>query len=238
MFRQVARLREKGVAILFITHRLEEVFDIADRVRVFRDGSTSRPGRSPSTSEAIVREMVGRDLGEFFSRRPPTRSATCAVGRGLWDERRLRGVSFDVHRGEVLGFAGLVGAGAPTSDWRLFGIAPADAGEDRARRQAGRRSSRPEHGVGLGIAYLSEDRRKLGLYMPHIGGRQHHAAHPRPLHERSAASSSGLRNAPTPSHAQAAGDPDAELSTPVGKLSGGNQQKVMLAKWLNTDPGC
>ncbi|MDH5521116.1 MAG: sugar ABC transporter ATP-binding protein, partial [Acidimicrobiia bacterium] len=121
LFRQVQRLRELGVAVLFISHRLDEVFEIADRVSVFRDGRhiSSRP-IAEVTKDQMVREMVGRDPSEFFVRTPQAPGEVVLAVEGLGRRGVFRDVSFELRRGEVLGFAGLVGAGRTDIALALF----------------------------------------------------------------------------------------------------------------------
>jgi rhamnose transport system ATP-binding protein len=237
LFRQVRRLRQSGVAVVFITHRLEELFVIADRISVFRDGRriSTRP-TSEVTEESLVREMVGRDPSDFFSRvhQDPgeVRLEVDSLGRdGVFSD-----VSFDLRGGEVLGFAGLVGSGRTDIGLALFGVAPASEGSVRLDGKPVTIKS-PRQALELGIAYLSEDRRKLGLSMSQpVAANITLATLDRYTNglgllerakERADADAMGKRlDIRTPS-----------MATPVGLLSGGNQQKTMLAKWLNASPG-
>ena len=236
LFRQVDRLKESGVAVLFISHRLDEVFAIADRITVYRDGRHISTRLTPDTNEAlVVREMVGRELGDFFARTHTEGGEVALSVEGLGRRGVFSDVSFEVRHGEVLGFAGLVGSGRTDVALALFGIAPADAGEIRVSGRLVTIRS-PQDALELGIAYLSEDRRKLGLSMPQsvtanislpVMSRY---TGPGQLVDRSAEYEVAERfrvalSIRTPS-----------LDTPVDNLSGGNQQKVMLAKWLNTEP--
>ena len=166
LFRQVEQLRSAGVAVLFITHRLDEVFAISDRVSVFRDGRHISTWPVGETNETIaVKEMVGRDLGEFFVRTRHDLGDVALSVRNLGRSGVFSGVTFEVRHGEVLGLAGLVGAGRTDIGLALFGIAPADQGTvEIAGEQVTIRS--PQDAVRHGVAYLSEDRRKLGLSMP------------------------------------------------------------------------
>ena len=166
LFTQIRRLTDSGVAVLFISHRLDEVFEIADRVTVLRDGRriSSRP-RSEVTQGGAIREMVGRDMSEFFARTAHAPGEPVLEVEGLGREGAFSGVSFDLREGEVLGFAGLVGAGRTDVGLALFGIAPPDAGtvQLRGKRVA---AHSPRQALRAGIAYLSEDRRQLGLSLP------------------------------------------------------------------------
>jgi rhamnose transport system ATP-binding protein len=236
LFRLVSNLRDQGVAVLFIGHRLEEVLGIADRVTVLRDGKliSSRP-RSEVTIEQVIRDMVGRRVEEFFAKSDVQRGDLLMSVRGLSKENVFSDVSFDVYRGEVLGFAGLVGSRRTDVGLALFGVEPADAGQILLDgREVQIRS--PQQALQMGIAYVTEDRRQFGLSMP----------------------LSIAANITLPTLANylgalglirsAAEYADAEefrnrlsiradsVQVEVAKLSGGNQQKVVLSKWLNAKP--
>jgi rhamnose transport system ATP-binding protein len=236
LFALMRTLRGQGVAILFIGHRLEEVLKVADRVSVLRDGKlvSSKP-RSEVTSGGIIRDMVGREIESFFAKSAVQRGDLLMSVRSLTKENAFHDVSFDVYRGEVLGFAGLIGARRTDVGLALFGVEPADAGkvilegEERTIRS-------PRQALQLGIAYLTEDRRQFGLTMPmsivsNIS---------LPMLRRYL---TGLGLIKQRDEAAIAEEYRQRLSirTPsvrgvVEMLSGGNQQKVMLSKWLNTRP--
>jgi len=230
-------LAGQGVAVVYISHRLEEVFRLADRVTVMRDGRhiSTRP-MAEVTSETLISEMVGRDASEFFARAGGhARPDVALSARGLGRTGAFQGVNFELRAGEVLCFAGLVGARRTDVGLALFGVAPATEGEIEIAGAPARIAS-PADAMARGLAYVSEDRRKLGLAMPmsiaanitlpvlgrYLGGFglvRHEA-------ERETAERFRRRlNIRT-----------SDVESPVGALSGGNQQKVMLAKWLNTEP--
>jgi rhamnose transport system ATP-binding protein len=236
LFRQVHQLRDSGVAVLFISHRLDEVFEIADRVSVFRDGRhVATHVRDEVTRAQLIAAMVGRQTSDFYARHDHHAGEVVLRVRDLGRTGKFSGVSFDVRPGEVLGLAGLVGAGRTDVALALFGIAPAETG---AIELDGRpvEIATPRQALDLGIAYLSEDRRHVGLSMP-----QSVTANITLPSLRRYVSTLGLVDG-------AAERSDAErfrrqlsirtagLSQPVGLLSGGNQQKTMLAKWLNAEP--
>jgi rhamnose transport system ATP-binding protein len=236
LFKQIRRLTDDGVAVLFISHRLDEVFEIADRVTVLRDGRfiSSRP-KAEMTQGLAIREMVGRDMADFFVRNPQPAGDVVLRVDGLGREGAFHDVGFELRAGEVLGFAGLVGAGRTDVALALFGIAPPDAGvvELDGRRLSPRS---PRQALRAGIAYLSEDRRALGLSLPQsitanitLATLRKYVTRLRLLDSRAEREvASRFRDKltiRTPS-----------LDTPVEHLSGGNQQKTMLAKWLNAQP--
>ncbi len=236
LFKLVNTLREQGVAILFISHRLEEVFEIADRVTILRDGKfISSAPRQTVTSEGAIQDMVGRKIEDYFAKQQSSLGEKILSVRHLSKENTFADINFDIHQGEVLGFAGLVGAGRTDVGLALFGIEPADSGEIIVQGQSVTLHS-PEQALKLGLAYVTEDRRQLGLTMPlsittnitlpmlqayttALGLVKRKA-------EAETAEQHRLRLAiRTPS-----------IHLEVGKLSGGNQQKVMLSKWLSTRP--
>ena len=236
LFKLVRDLRDKGVAILFVSHRIEEVFEIADRVTVFRDGRliSTRP-REDVTPRSAIADMVGREIGLLQPRLPVKKGDLVLSVRGLGREGVFQGVNFDVHRGEVLGFAGLVGAGRTDVGLALFGVKPASTGSISLKGET-RTIRSPREAMANGIAYLSEDRRQLGLSLPtSIAANISLPVLKRYLNrlglvktamERTTAEDFRRRlTIRTPS-----------VDLPVALLSGGNQQKVMLSKWLNTHP--
>jgi rhamnose transport system ATP-binding protein len=236
LFRLVRRLRDQGVAVLFISHRLDEVFGLADRITIFRDGRhiSTRP-RAEITQVLAIREMVGREVSEFFAGQTHQPGAVVLGARGLSRAHAFHDLQFDLHAGEVLGFAGLVGARRTDVGLALFGIAPATSGELVLDGRPVRIRS-PQQALRAGIAYVSEDRRQLGLSLPQsltanvtlatLRRYLNALGLLRPAAEREAAEAFRQRlHIRTPS-----------LDQPVGQLSGGNQQKTMLAKWLNAQP--
>jgi rhamnose transport system ATP-binding protein len=203
---------------------------------VLRDGKLiSSKMRSEVTQESAIRDMVGRELSEFFSKSQTRRGELVLSVRGLSKENVFRDINFEIHAGEVLGFAGLVGARRTDVGLALFGIEPAEQGEIILKGQRVVIQS-PEQALKLGIAYVTEDRRGLGLTLPmsivtnitlpmlreYLG----QWGLVRQRDEVATAEQYRQRfNIRTPS-----------VFLEVGKLSGGNQQKVMLSKWLNTHP--
>ena len=236
LFKLIRSLRDNGVSILFIGHRLEEVLELADRVTVFRDGCwiSSKP-REEITVEDVIRDMVGRDIDEFFVKELTERGDLLMSVRGLTKANVFRDINFDAYRGEVLGFAGLIGSRRTDVGLALFGIAPADNGKIILRGKKVELKS-PQQALMEGIAYASEDRRKLGLIMP----MSICSNITLPLLKKYL-DSFGLikRNyeekiANTFKERLKIMAPTVQVS--VEELSGGNQQKVMLSKWLNASP--
>lgn len=236
LFRQVRRLAASGVAVLFVSHRLDEVFELSDRITVFRDGQHISTKPVEDVSEvSLIRDMVGRELSDFFHRTSHAPGEIALSVEGLGRQGAFHSVSFELREGEVLGFAGLVGSGRTEVAESLFGIWPAEEGVIRRRSEIVEIHS-PREAMDHGIAYVSEDRRRLGLSLPQsvtsnitLAGLRSFVTRwrlvDREAERRTADTYRGRLGIRTPS-----------LSTPVGDLSGGNQQKVMLAKWLDVKP--
>ena len=236
LFRIVHTLRQQGVAILFISHRMEEVFDIADRVTILRDGRwISTTSRAELTPASAIRQMVGREVQELFRRSRREPGPILLAVRGLCREGAFQDVSFDLRAGEVLGFAGLVGARRTDVGLALFGIAPADGGEIEL---GGTRVvvTNPRDAMGLGIAYSTEDRRQLGLVMPlSIAANISLPSLPRFLSPTGMVRRAEER-ATAEIFRQRLSIRAPSVETPTSSLSGGNQQKVVISKWLETNP--
>ncbi|MFM0757344.1 sugar ABC transporter ATP-binding protein [Paraburkholderia strydomiana] len=236
LFELVRELRNKGVSILFVSHRMEEVFELSDVITVFRGGrvASSRP-RAEVTPRSAITDMVGREIGLFEARPTVARSETLLSVRELTRPGVFENINFDLRRGEVLGFAGLVGAGRTDVALALFGIAPAASGTIVLQGKHLKIDS-VQHAMANGIAYVSEDRRQLGLLLdksisenitlPNLEHFLNRFGLVDRKKERATAESFRERLAiRTPS-----------IDLPVSKLSGGNQQKVMLSKWLEMHP--
>ncbi|GGE10993.1 ribose import ATP-binding protein RbsA [Aureimonas endophytica] len=239
LFEVIAGLKAAGIAVIYISHRMEEVYRLSDRVSVLRDGAfVGSLDRGELSADRLVSMMVGRDLSSFYKkehRAPQADRRTVLAVRGLGDGRRVRDCSFDVFAGEVLGIAGLVGSGRTELARLVFGADRATGGtvELDGRPLA---LATPRDAIDAGIAYLTEDRKGLGLFLDmsladnvNIGviGRD--------------AGRGGLRDfAKARARAE---DAVKRLSIRtrgtrinVGALSGGNQQKVLLARLLETRP--
>jgi rhamnose transport system ATP-binding protein len=235
LFAIVRSLRERGVAIVFISHRLEEVSAIADTVTVLRDGLhvTTRPASELSRAE-IVRLMVGRSLEQLYPKEDAQIGDVVLRAEGLGRRGVFAGVSFELHRGEIVGLAGFVGAGRTEVARSIFGIDRLDAGRLWVDGRPFRPRS-PRGALRRGVAYLPEDRLTQGLIQPlSVSVNTSLAILPqltpagilRPRAERALSSRfmEQLRiKAKSPAQV-------------VRSLSGGNQQKVVLAKWLATEP--
>ncbi len=235
LFGVVRTLREHGSAVLFISHRLDEVFTICDTVTVMRDGAVVHDAPiAEMTPDELVKRMVGRELTTLF----PKQDAT--VGEPVLEVHRLTregvffDISFDVRAGEIVALAGLVGAGRSEVARAIFGIDKADAGhvEVSGQRLA---AGRPLAAMRAGIGFVPEDRRQQGLVMDLSIARNTALTRLRAL-SRGGLISSGAEHSLAREWAARLQLKFHRLEDSVGTLSGGNQQKVVLGKWLATDP--
>jgi rhamnose transport system ATP-binding protein len=235
LFDVVRTLRDEGAAVLFISHRLEEVFAVCQRVTIMRDGRFVRTDPIEDlTVDAIIRSMVGRDLSALFPKTLTDRGEPVLQVERLTREGVFTDVTFDVHAGEIVALAGLVGAGRSEVARAIFGIDRRDAGTVRIQ---GRElaSGSPVAAMDAGIGFVPEDRRQQGLVMDL--GIDHNVALAslarlgrygliRRSAERALAAEWAVRLQLKYGH----------LANPAWTLSGGNQQKVVLAKWLARKP--
>ena len=230
-------LKARGVAIVYISHRLDEVFKIADRVTVMRDGRhISTKPIAEVTPDGMVRDMVGRAVDQFAVKTAANEHGDVLLKvRNLGRDGIFHEVNFDLHRGEVLCFAGLIGSRRTDVGLALFGVQPATAG----RVQIGERDvtiDSPQKAMQLGIAYVSEDRRKLGLAMAMPIFANMSLPSLAKFLGRFGMIDRKAEHAMAEAYRQQLIIRSPNVTTDVGKLSGGNQQKVMLAKWLETKP--
>jgi ribose transport system ATP-binding protein len=235
LFRVVRQLRDEGVGIVYISHRMDELQQIADRVTVMRDGRTVDTVAMADTSVAgIIHKMVGRSL-EASLRGTPPRTSTNEVAldvRGLTRGTAVRDVSFQVRKGEILGFAGLMGAGRTEVARAVFGADRADAGEVRVHGRAVRIRS-PRDAVAAGIGYLSEDRKQFGLATA-MDVQTNIAMTALPL-KLGTFIDQAAEAATAADYVRRLDIRASSTALPVRLLSGGNQQKVVIAKWLLRD---
>jgi rhamnose transport system ATP-binding protein len=236
LFKLTRSLRDQGVSILYISHRMEEVFEIADRITVFRDGRriSSLP-REEITKEKVIRDMVGRKIEDFFAKSKEKRGELLMSVRDLKKANVFSDINFDVYRGEVLGFAGLIGSRRTDVGLALFGVEPAGSGEIVLHGKAEKIRS-PEQALRLGIAYLSEDRRQIGLIMPMSITSNISLPMLRTYLSRFGLIQTREEEATADHYRDRLSIRTPSIHHEVAMLSGGNQQKVMLSKWLNTRP--
>jgi rhamnose transport system ATP-binding protein len=234
LFTIVRRLRDRGVAILFVSHRLDEVFALCDRATVFRDGRhVVTAATNELTTADLIRHMVGRTVSLFPKVENPIGEVLLEVS-GLTRVGVFRDVGFSVRAGEILGLAGLVGAGRSEVARVLFGIDRRDGGEVRLGGKLVDFAA-PSAAMSEGIAYLPEDRHQEGLVLDFtIAQNVTLPILPR-LFPRLLISASTERRVAR-EHTEQFNVRMTGVDQEVGALSGGNQQKVVLAKWLASGP--
>ncbi|WP_341953617.1 sugar ABC transporter ATP-binding protein [Salinibacterium sp. TMP30] len=231
----IRALKEKGISVIYISHRLHEVLEIADRVTVMRDGKSidCRPATETSPSE-LVRVMVGRDLEDVFPKTVVEIGDVVFQAKSLTSAGRFSDISVEVRSGEIVGLAGLVGAGRTEFARAVFGLDHFDSGSCQING-IDVRPRNPAQAIRLGIAYLPEDRRLLGI-VPPLTIRENLT-----LSSLRKVSRAGLikRRAESVEGTQLAEymtvSPPA-IESRIDTLSGGNQQKVVLGRWLATNP--
>jgi rhamnose transport system ATP-binding protein len=235
LFAVARSLRDEGRALLFISHRFDEVFALCDTVTVMRDGDyiATSPIKD-TTVETIVKQMVGREVSNLFPKQDAVIGGDVLVVEGLTQAGEFHDVSFTVKSGEIVALAGLVGAGRSEIARAIFGVDPYSSGSVRIRGIKVPKHN-PAAAMDLGLALVPEDRRKQGLVLDSSVARNTTLAISEKL------SSFGIITSARENAAARIWDSllevkAAALDTEAGTLSGGNQQKVVLAKWLATEP--
>ena len=236
LFQTISQLKARGVSVVYISHRLKEIHQVADRVTVLRDGRhIATSPISGTTTDSLVRHMVGREIGEQFSRNKSRVDGDEALRvEGLTASGKFSDISFSVHRGEIVGLAGLVGAGRTELVETLFGAGEADSGKVYLDGQAVTIST-PMDAVRHRLALVADDRKAKGLV---LGGSVRFniaLAAPRKFARYGMFLNSAREKEVAKDLAR-----ELHLKTPnveqqVMYLSGGGQQKVVLAKWLSAD---
>lgn len=235
LFHLLHSLKEQGISILYISHRLQEIFDLCDRVTVLRDGHyiMTKPLNEVTENELIL-SMVGRDIGNLYPEKSKGRGELILKVEGLSRAGSFTDISFELYKGEILGFAGLIGAGRSEMARALCSIDPKDKGEIYIY---GQKMEVPEYkdAIRKGIGYMTEDRKEQGLFLN--------------LEVRKNISAAKLSNVANGMFIDDEKEQElarrfvsalnikvSSIEQPVESLSGGNQQKVMLGKWLAIDP--
>jgi ABC-type sugar transport system ATPase subunit len=241
LFSSIRELKKRGVGIIYISHRLEEVFALAERVTVLKDGVGRGTLPVAQTSpEELIRLMVGRELERLSVTAAGTIGPALLEVRNLSDPARmsesrsfLRDISLQARAGEVVGLAGLAGAGRTELALTLFGARVRGQGEVRVRGRAFRPAS-PAAAIAAGLGYLSEDRKESGLFLEMVLSRNIAAASLSRF--GSWFYQDARERAETDSFRQKLRIVSQGPHQEVGRLSGGNQQKVLLARWLLVNP--
>jgi ribose transport system ATP-binding protein len=231
----IRRLRDSGVAIVYISHKLREIFEISDRITVLRDGEVIGTMQTiDSTEDMLIQKMVGRALTDIY----PNREAP--IGNVVLEVRDLRagsavnGVSFEVRAGEILGFAGLVGAGRSETMRAVFGIDRRESGEiEVAGKQLHRHT--PTESIRAGLGFVPEDRKLQGLILNMAVRENTTLASMKAMRMRGVVSRR-IEQRVTRQYIERLKIKTPSIEQHVMNLSGGNQQKVVIAKWLATSP--
>ena len=235
LFSIMRRLQEQGVAIIFITHRLEEVFEVSDRITVLRDGHhiTTAPTSELSQGK-VVQHMVGRELDTMYPYSETERRAVALNAEQLNDGHELHGVSLELHGGEIMGVAGLIGAGRTALAETLFGLrSPAGgkikiAGEEVKIRSA-------KQAIKHGLGFVPEDRKLQSIFL-NMAVRENITMSSTSLVSNFGFVNSVKANALAREHVERLDIRTPSLRQRVRNLSGGNQQKVVIARWLTLKP--
>lgn len=235
LFQVINRLKKQGVSIIYISHKLNELFTITDRITVMRDGEyVDTRITKETTMDELIKMMVGRELTEYYSREEHSLGDVCFEVKNLNRRGIFQDVSFKIKKGEIVGFAGLVGAGRSEIMQSIFGVDPLDSGEIYLDgKNIGFKNV--QEAIDKGIALIPEDRKKQGLVLKNtvaynitltVQNKYKKFIHVnKKMHDEIVNKYVKAFSIKTPSVEQI-----------VNNLSGGNQQKIVLAKWLATDP--
>jgi inositol transport system ATP-binding protein len=236
LFRIIKQLRAQGKGIVYITHKMNELFEIADEVSVFRDGKYIDTRLSSELNrDDIIKMMVGREITQMFPKEEVPIGEVVMSVQGLTVEGIFRDVSFDVRAGEIVGLAGLVGSGRSNVAEALFGVVPATGGEIRINGTPVVIDS-PAKAMQQGMAFLTEDRKDTGcfLILDILSNMETAVLSQRYVKFGFVQSAALERDCEEMSRALRVKTPD--LAEAIQNLSGGNQQKVLIGRWLLTKP--
>ncbi len=232
LFAAIRSLRQSGATVIYVSHRLDEVFAIADRITVLKDGARVGTVRTGEVDQpGLVRMMVGRPLGEIYPRRPPLApAAPLLVVRGLSRRKAFADVSFEIAPGEILGVSGLVGSGRTEVARAVAGADGAEAGEMTLAGSPYRPAS-PADALRAGVAMLSEDRARDGL-LPAMSVRDNLSLASQARMSRLGVLRRRVQQALVEEQVRTLNVRAASVASPVKSLSGGNQQKALVGRWL------
>lgn len=235
LFTVSRRLREQGAAVVFVSHRLEEVFELCDRLTVMRDGTTVTTALVKDVDMSqIVKWMVGRELSDLFPKLPSKIGEVALEVKNLSSSGQFEDISFSVRTGEIVALAGLVGSGRSEVVRAIFGIDHYESGEITLFGEA-LPMGNPTAVMECGLALVPEDRRQQGLFMPSSIAKNIAVTMLGKIRSRGLIDL-GREQELAADWSEKMQVKFASLADPVERLSGGNQQKVVLAKWLATKP--
>jgi ribose transport system ATP-binding protein len=236
LFQQIERLKALGTGVIYISHRMEEIKRIADQITVLRDGRLIATRDAATISiDQVIQLMVGRELGEAACPHKPAGKVALRV-QNLCAGSPVRNVTFQLHRGEILGFAGLMGSGRTETMRAIFGADRPDSGEIFLYGSiAPARIRSPRDAVRLGMALLTEDRKQQGLLLPVSIRGNTSLAHMKSVSRLGGWIRSAAETAVAQRFARSLSIRCRSIEQPVVELSGGNQQKVIIARWVHRD---
>ncbi|MCW6510090.1 sugar ABC transporter ATP-binding protein [Lichenifustis flavocetrariae] len=236
LFRIIADLKAQGKGIIYITHKMNELFTIADDVSIFRDGRyIATHAAKDITREQVIAAMVGREITQMFPKEEAQIGEVVLSVKDLALEGVFRDVSFDLRRGEILGLAGLVGSGRTNVAETIFGVTPATGGQIRLNGQPIRIRS-PREGMKAGMALLTEDRKDTGCFLALSVLENMQMAVLTDRFVTGGFVNQGAVNAECTKMKDAMRVKTPNLDERIENLSGGNQQKVLIGRWLLTNP--
>ncbi len=235
LFRNIRRLKEQGTAIVYISHKMEEIFEISDRITVLRDGEkTGTLVTAETNRNEVTQKMIGRDLDEFYEKASTKFGEEVLRVENLTRKDEFSDISFSIRKGEVLGLYGLVGAGRSEVAETIFGIRPSSSGKIYINGQE-KRILNSRSAVSLGIGFVPESRKEQGLVLGMSCKENQSLANIRYLQKfgfiQEREVSRSFQEYQDKLSISCAGP-----GQPVVNLSGGNQQKIVIAKWLSVNP--
>jgi ribose transport system ATP-binding protein len=232
LFNVLNKLKKEGVTVFYVSHRLEEIFEIADSLTVLKDGRVTRTAKVPEINkDEVIRHMIGRKLETLYLQRNTRPGRTKLEVRGLWSGNRVRDVSFSVREGEVLGVAGLVGSGRTETVRAIFSADRRDRGKIILDEEKQAISS-PRDAVRAGIGLVPEDRKSQGVLLSLSLRKNLTMTDLKKFSRGPGIIKEGLEREESRKLMHVLGIRARNTEVRVEQLSGGNQQKVVLAKWL------
>ncbi|MFC3282719.1 sugar ABC transporter ATP-binding protein [Litchfieldella rifensis] len=236
LFRIIADLKAQGKGIIYITHKMDEVFEIADDISVFRDGQFIHTApASELTSNEIIKLMVGREVNQMFPKEEVPIGGVVLSVKSLALDGVFENISFDVRAGEILGIAGLVGSGRTNVAETLFGVTPATSGTISIHGEEVAITS-PHQAMLRGLALLTEDRKETGLFLNLSVLENMEIAVLRDGYTKGAFVEQGRIDHECDGMKAMLRVKTPDMEERIGNLSGGNQQKVLIGRWLLTKP--
>jgi len=235
LFKNITDLRNRGAAVVYITHKMDEIFKISDQITVLRDGRKTGTLKTRETNrDEVINLMIGRELNEFFHTISKDIGKEVLRVEKLCREKFVKDVSFEIKSGEVLGLYGLVGAGRSETAESIFGIVQADSGKIFLEGEEVKVPN-PKKAVKLGLGLVPENRKLQGLILgmacddnltlPRLDKMQHMGF-----------IKNSIQNSLFREYAEKLSISTPGPKQPVGKLSGGNQQKIVIGKWISLNP--